>query len=179
MSVRIALTPDSATPFELFWSSSYWAWWIYPQYKLGSVVGIEEISGIRKEKGLLELLHLQGIDDKSTDLGQTFFYSFIIHGWNLGRDVPGGRWTLGVTLGEDGVGDNKDTRMIFLPFFCFFALFCRFFLFPLPLLHFSWNGRTIWPHVFFLHVYAAHGIDETNMELMLRNPPFLLLFLTF
>lgn len=123
LSVRIALTPDSATPFELFWSSSYWAWWISPQYKLGSVVGIEEISGIRKEKGLLELLHLQGIDDKSTDLGQTFFYSFIIHGWNLGRDVPGGRWTLGVTLGEDGVGDNKDTRMIFLPFFVFLLCF--------------------------------------------------------
>lgn len=79
LSVRIALIPDSATPFELFWSSLYWAWWISPQYKLGSVVGIEEISGIRKEKGLLELLHLQGIDDKSTDLGQTFCFQLFYH----------------------------------------------------------------------------------------------------
>lgn len=62
--------------------------------------------------------------------------------------------------------------------------FCRF-VFPLvfavssfsPSL-LSWNGRTILASRF-LHVYAAHGIDETNMELMLRNYPyFLLLFLT-
>lgn len=83
------------------------------------------------------------------------------------RTFRGGWFTLGGTSGEEGVGDNKDTRMILLPF-CFSSCFCRFFFFPF-LAFLEWTDDLA---LRFLHVYAAHGIDETNMEFMLRNYPY-------
>lgn len=85
-----------------------------------------------------------------------FFYSWVEI---FGRDVPGG-FVLGGTSGEV----DKDTRMTFFVMFSpsssrFFFLFS---LLPLFL------GMDDLAHV--LHAYAAHGIDETNMELMLRKP---------
>lgn len=49
----------------------------------------------------------------------------------------------------------------------FFVLLFSLALFSFAFFFLEWM---IW--LTFLHVYAAHGIDETNMELMLRNPLF-------
>lgn len=147
LSVRIALTPDSATPFELFLVVVLGLVDL-PTIQARFCGGDRGMSGIRKEKGLLELLYLQGIDDSRRIWAKPFVLnSFIIHGWNPGQDVPG--WL--VHFGRDfrrrrgggQQGHENDSSAVL-----FFSLFCRFFFFPTSLL--SWNGRTIWPHVFFM-----------------------------